>query len=98
MVIPHFQTYRDTRRNSRHHFREIVLRSTRTHKKNHKGNRYVDDYLLTSKLFCGDYCRLMVGESGRSRSGKVYHYYKCVGTKKLKVYKKKAIRKDLINE
>ena len=35
-----------------------------------------DDYLLTTKLFCG-YCgALMFGESGTSRTGEVHRYYK----------------------
>ena len=35
-----------------------------------------DDYLLTTKLFCG-YCgALMFGESGTSRTGDVHRYYK----------------------
>ena len=41
-----------------------------------------DDYLLTTKLFCGHCGAYMCGESGRGRSGKVYHYYKCVSVKK----------------
>ena len=41
-----------------------------------------DDYLLTTKLFCG-YCgAYMCGESGTSRTGVVHHYYKCVTIKK----------------
>lgn len=36
-----------------------------------------DEYLLTTKLFCG-YCReMMTGYSGTSKSGRVYHYYAC---------------------
>ena len=43
-----------------------------------------DDYLLTTKLFCG-YCgSLMFGESGTSRSGDVHWYYKCATVKKRK--------------
>ena len=35
-----------------------------------------DDYLLTTKLFCG-YCgAYLCGESGTSRTGVVHHYYK----------------------
>ncbi len=41
-----------------------------------------DDYLLTTKLFCG-YCgAYLCGESGTSRTGLVHHYYKCVSVKK----------------
>ena len=58
-----------------------------------------DDYLLTTKLFCG-YCgAYMCGESGRGRSGKVYHYYKCVSVKKKRTdCKKKAVKKDWIED
>ena len=48
-----------------------------------------DDYLLTTKLYCG-YCgALMFGESGVSRTGKMYRYYKCATAKKQKGCKKK---------
>lgn len=41
-----------------------------------------DDYLLTTKPFCG-YCgAYLSGESGTSRTGVVHHYYKCVSVKK----------------
>lgn len=41
-----------------------------------------DDYILTTKLFCG-YCgAYLCGESGTSRTGVVHHYYKCVSVKK----------------
>ena len=41
-----------------------------------------DDYLLTTKLFCG-YCgAYLCGESGKSRNGTIHHYYKCVSVKK----------------
>ncbi len=41
-----------------------------------------DDYLLTTKIFCG-YCgAYLCGESGTSRTGEVHHYYKCVSVKK----------------
>ena len=34
-----------------------------------------DEYLLTTKLFCG-YCReMMTSYGGTGKSGKVYHYY-----------------------
>ena len=57
------------------------------------------DYLLTTKLFCGHCGAYMCGESGKGRSGKVYHYYKCVSVKKKRTdCKKKAIKKDFIEE
>jgi len=36
-----------------------------------------DEYVLTTKLFCGKCGVMMVGTSGTSKTGKVHHYYKC---------------------
>ena len=58
-----------------------------------------DDYLLTTKLFCG-YCgAYLCGESGTSRTGVVQHYYKCVSVKKKrKECHKKSVRKGWIED
>ena len=57
-----------------------------------------DDYLLTTKLFCG-YCgAYLCGEAGTSHKGKVYHYYKCVSAKKHRGCRKKPVRKDWIED
>ena len=57
-----------------------------------------DDYLLTTKLFCG-YCgALMFGESGTSRTGEVHRYYKCATAKKHKGCKKKTVRKQWLED
>lgn len=51
-----------------------------------------DDYLLTTKLFCG-YCgAYLCGESGTSRTGKVHHYYKCVSVLQVRFRQKEAHR------
>lgn len=41
-----------------------------------------EDYLLTTKLFCGHCGSPMIGESGRARNGQYYYYYKCSKQKK----------------
>ena len=57
-----------------------------------------DDYLLTTKLYCG-YCgALMFGESGTSRTGEVHRYYKCATAKKKKGCKKKTVRKQWLED
>ena len=58
-----------------------------------------DDYLLTTKLFCG-YCgAYLCGESGKSRNGTVHHYYKCVSVKKKRTdCKKKPVRKQWLED
>jgi len=55
-----------------------------------------DDYLLTTKLFCGLCGAYMVGECGTSRTGTVHHYYKCVSNKKRRGCKKRAVKKGWI--
>ena len=57
-----------------------------------------EEYLLTTKLYCGECGRLMAGESGKGCKGVVYHYYKCSGAKRKLGCKKKAIRKDWIED
>ena len=58
-----------------------------------------DDYLLTTKLFCG-YCgAYLCGECGTSRTGVVHHYYKCVSVKKKRTdCHKKPVRKDWLED
>ena len=58
-----------------------------------------DDYLLTTKLFCG-YCgAYLCGESGTSHTGNVHHYYKCVSVKKKRMEcHKRSVKKDWIED
>jgi len=58
-----------------------------------------DDYLLTTKLFCGHCGAYLCGESGTSRTGVVHHYYKCVSVKKKRTKcHKKPVRKNWIED
>lgn len=60
-----------------------------------------DDYLLTTKLFCGTCGAMMIGESGTSGTkGRKYHYYRCANTKRRKTCnaKHKSIKKDPIEQ
>ena len=41
---------------------------------------------------------MMVGESGHSMTGRIYQYYRCVHTKKVKTCDKKPVRKDWIED
>lgn len=42
------------------------------------------NYLLSGKLYCGLCQTLMTGESGTSKSGEIYNYYKCFKKKRNK--------------
>ncbi len=55
-----------------------------------------DEYLLTTKLYCGKCKCFMVGESGTGKSGLVHRYYKCVGVKHHKGCDKKSVKKEWI--
>ena len=55
-----------------------------------------DEYLLTTKLFCGKCKCLMVGESGTSHTMKVHRYYKCVSVKNHRGCDKKTVKKEWI--
>ena len=55
-----------------------------------------EEYMLTTKLFCGKCGAMMIGESGMGKSGKVYHYYKCARAKRGRKCDKKAIGKEVI--
>lgn len=57
-----------------------------------------EDYLLTAKLLCGECGSPMVGESGTSKTGKTYHYYKCNCRKKSHKCNKAIEKKDWIEK
>ena len=97
-----FRDVVDTGCHPAHHVRWNFLRMCRRRSpKNKKAparRKAEDDYLLTTKLFCG-YCgALMFGESGTSRTGEVHRYYKCATAKKHKGCKKKTVRKQWLED
>ena len=55
-----------------------------------------EEYLLSTKLFCGKCQRMMAGESGKRRDDLIYRYYKCSGVKRKLGCDKKTVRKDWI--
>jgi hypothetical protein len=57
-----------------------------------------EHYLLTTKLICGSCDTFMSGESGTSRTGKTHRYYKCSNAKRGRGCKRKAIKKELIED
>lgn len=56
------------------------------------------NYLLSQKLFCGHCGTAMVGESGKSANGNVYHYYSCGKRKRERSCDKKPLKKDFIEK
>lgn len=66
-----------------------------TNKKAPARTRTNDEYILTTKLFCGKCKDMMTGYGGTSKSGKVYRYYACNNMKK-KLCDKKVVGKEYI--
>ena len=75
---------------------EKVQTRLESNKKAPAKHKAEDDYLLTTKLFCGKCKAMMVGDCGTSKNNKTYRYYKCVNTKRRHTCDKKAVKKDYI--
>jgi len=56
-----------------------------------------EEYILTTKLFCGNCGEMMTGTCGTSVTGKIYYYYICNGTKK-KICTRKNVQKHYIED
>ena len=74
-----------------------VQQRLKNNKKAPAMHRSEDDYLLTTRLFCGKCGAMMVGEIGTSHTQSKYRYYKCNQAKKHKC-DKKAVKKDWIED
>lgn len=77
---------------------ESVNKKLEANRKKPARKKSPDEYLLTTKLYCGKCMSFMVGESGTSRWDKTYRYYKCVSAKRKSGCDKKAVQKDLIED
>ena len=60
-------------------------------------HRNEDDYLLTTRLFCGKCGAMMTGVIGTSHTSRQYRYYKCNHAKQGKC-DKKSVRKEWLEE
>ena len=54
-----------------------------------------EEYLLTTKLFCGRCGSMMAGENGRSKTGAKYYYYKCGNHKRAEGCHQRTLRKEV---
>ncbi len=77
---------------------ELVQEKMKQNKKAPAKHKTEDEYLLTTKLYCGKCQCLMVGESGTSRTKFVHRYYKCVSVKNHKGCDKKTVKKAWIED
>ena len=56
---------------------EAAQKRTKQHKLNPRPKRRSADYALTGFIYCGECGNPMTGQSGRSKNGNLYHYYRC---------------------
>ena len=75
---------------------DLVQMRMKANKKAPARHKAEEEYLLSTKLFCGKCQRMMAGESGKRRDISVYRYYKCSGVKRRLGCDKKTVRKDWI--
>ena len=59
--------------------------------------RAKEEFLLTTKLFCGKCKEMMTGTSGTSQTGDIHYYYICNGRKKKECDKKNVIKEYIEN-
>ncbi|MBQ7875388.1 MAG: recombinase family protein [Oscillospiraceae bacterium] len=67
----------------------------------HRSSKSSEDpaaYLLTGKLFCGLCGSPMVGDSGTSKSGRIYRYYSCISQKRKRSCKKRHVPQDILEK
>ena len=76
---------------------EKVQRRLEKNKYSAASGKAKEEYLLTTKLFCGKCGAYMVGESGTSKTKTTHRYYKCVNARKHKC-DKKTVQKDWIED
>lgn len=79
--------------------RQLFEKVQRMIKKNHDSPAAKrEQFLLTSKLFCGHCGEAMTGDGGTSHNGKVYYYYTCNNRKYKHTCKKERVAKDKIEQ
>lgn len=74
-----------------------VQRKMAQNKKAPASSRAKEEYILTTRLFCGHCREMMTGTSGTSGTGETYYYYACKNVRSGNCHKK-AVRKQYIED
>lgn len=77
---------------------DLVQKRMESNRKAPARHKAEEEYLLSTKLFCGKCQRMMAGESGKRKDISVYRYYKCSGVKRKLGCDKKTVRKEWIED
>ena len=78
-------------------FDEVQLLMSKNKKAPARAKAIEDNYILTTKIFCGHCKAAITGVSGTSHTGAFYQYYQCINNKRKKC-KKKTVRKEYIED
>ncbi len=81
-------------------FEKVQAQMAKNRKRPSASKAKGEQYLLTTKIFCGHCGGSMRGTGGVGKLGKYYQYYGCINRvdKKNKTCKKKNVQKDFIEE
>lgn len=78
---------------------DTVQRRRERNKRAPAAKKASEQYLLTTKLFCGDCGAIMAGESGTGRNGTTHRYYKCMTAKRKRgSCRRKPVKKEWIED
>lgn len=78
-------------------FNEVQLKMEKNKKAPARAKAIEEEYILTTKLFCGLCRAAMTGISGKSHTGAVHQYYACINAKQ-KQCTKKNVQKKFIED
>lgn len=67
-------------------------------KQRNSNSQMKNKYLLSAKLRCGKCNSLMCGDSGTSKTGKVYNYYKCASVKRHLGCTTRSVRQEVFEK
>lgn len=77
---------------------ERVQRRIAINRKSPAKHKALEDYILSTKLYCGSCNTYMVGEIGTSQNKTIHRYYKCLSAKRKRGCNRKAVKKDWIED
>ena len=75
---------------------DMTQNNLKTRKRKSGEGKAKINYLLSGKLYCGLCGAIMTGETGTSKTNKIYHYYKCSSKKRFQSCNKENVKKEWI--
>ena len=75
---------------------DLVQDRLKTNREASGRHKAKEEFILTTKLYCGKCGSYMVGESGTSKTGATHRYYKCGKAKRKHTCSKKPVKKEWI--